>query len=230
MNVTTASTAPTFTDNLVSQAASKIQERGMDVIQKTMANDKLDDGSKAELVKAQMEAFGVTQTMLDKAKPATETAAAATVTATTAATTAPATNGKLQERGMDIIQKVMDNNKLDSDTKAKMVEAQMQAFGVTQEMIDKKTQTTTKATQAPETPSIEATDKQKSGMESLLKDLASNADNTTKKGLLTKDIQDYGLSKDMVNQVVEQFSQGDQEKYIQSKFLLGANMGFKAFG
>jgi hypothetical protein len=211
------------------KANAKVQEKGIEAIQKTLKNDKLDDTVKKDLVQAQMEAFGVTQKMLDKAS-GEDTTKKSDTTSTDTTTKALQPLNKMQEGGLEIIQKTLQNSKIDDETKKKMLSAQMQAFGVTQEMIDKNSQDSTKATDSSTTDSTTQTAQQKDGMDTLTNTLSAKISDADKKDLLKKIVEDYKLTQSMVNQSIEGFANGNQDKYIQARVMLGSNMGFSAMG
>jgi hypothetical protein len=211
------------------KANAKVQEKGIEAIQKTLKNDKLDDTVKKDLVQAQMEAFGVTQKMLDKAS-GEDTTKKSDTTLTDTTTKALQPLNKMQEGGLEIIQKTLQNSKIDDETKKKMLSAQMQAFGVTQEMIDKNSQDSTKATDSSTTDSTTQTAQQKDGMDTLTNTLSAKISDADKKDLLKKIVEDYKLTQSMVNQSIEGFANGNQDKYIQARVMLGSNMGFSAMG
>ena len=222
---TISSTTPSFTDNLVDKATEAIQKKGVEIIQKTLQNSNLNEDAKNELVNAQMKAFGVTQTMLDQTN-ATQATQDNQVTQTSN-NQALKNITQTQQNGLDIIQKTLDM-KINDQTKDEIVQAQMKAFGVTQEMVDATNKTTQepKATTDNTTTNIELTQNQQNGLKALLNDLNSNLDDSTKKELLKQDIKSYDLNQNMINQVIEQFADGNQEKYVQAKTLFGSNMGF----
>lgn len=216
---TLSSTSSTFSHNLIDKASEAIQKKGIEVIQKTVENSQIDDKEKAKLVDAQMSAFGVTQSMLDKASGKE----GKQIEVTTPIQTSPnASLSQTQQSGLDIIQKTLEM-KINDTTKNEIVQAQMKAFNVSQEMIESNDKPSTEDRSNTET---DISIKQQNGLDTLFNDLNSNIDDSTKKELLKKDIKLYDLSQNMINQTIERFADGDQEKYVQAKTLLGSNMGF----
>lgn len=218
---TLSSTSSTFSDNLVDKASEAIQKKGIEVIQKTVENSQIDDKEKAKLVDAQMSAFGVTQSMLDKASGKEGKQIEVT---TPMQTSSNASLSQTQQSGLDIIQKTLEM-KIDDTSKNEIVQAQMKAFDVSQEMIESNNKPSPEDT-SETTSDTNITTKQQNGLDTLFNDLNSAIDDSTKKELLKKDIELYDLSQNMINKTIEKFADGDQEKYVQAKTLLGSNMGF----
>jgi hypothetical protein len=211
-------------DNSVGQM-SKTQQRGMDVIQKTLENKNMSDEEKTEIVKAQQQAFGVNDDMLNNTSKTQNSNKSET----------KKDDIKLsdtQQRGMDVIQKTIENKNLSDEQKAETIQAQQKAFGLSDDMVNNATQKSDTSYGQNQSDSQEPSKLQQIGMKALLNVLSKNIQNNdlTNKDALENIVKTFDLNKELVNQVAENYANDNNDKYILAKQQLGKLMGFSAIG
>ncbi|MFA6195144.1 MAG: hypothetical protein WC656_00705 [Sulfurimonas sp.] len=219
----------TKTDNTTKKAETielnDTQKRGMKVIEHTLNNKDMNEKERAEILQTQQKVFGLSDSMVNQA-----TSEAKTEKATQKAESIEMND--TQKRGMKVVQSVLNNKNMDEKEKAEIVQAQQKAFGLSNDMINQATGVAkNENTTQTQTTQNKPDEVQKIGMKALMNELNKDFSvNGSSSKRINQDAQNsiikaFNLSKDLVNQVAEQFAKDDENKYIFAKQRLGKTMG-----
>ncbi len=201
------------------------QKRGMKVIEHTLNNKDMTEKERAEILQTQQKVFGLSDAMVNQA-----TNASKTEKETQKADTIEM--NETQKRGMKVVQNVLNNKNMDDKEKAEIVQAQQKAFGLSNDMLNQAANTVkNENTGNTQTTQNSPDEIQKIGMKALMnelnKDFSVNGSSSKRINQEAQDgiIKAFNLSKDLVNQVAEQFAKDNEDKYIFAKQRLGSTMG-----
>lgn len=148
-------------------------------------------------------------------------------TGSTAAAPAAQELSDTQKRGMTVIENTLKNKNLTDSQRASMLQAQQRAFGVSDAMVQN-----AQNKPADSTAVSAASPLQEIGMKALMGTLSQNFANSNGNGKAADKsavediVKTFGLTKDMVNQVAENFAKENEDRYLFAKQQLGAMMGF----
>lgn len=207
------------------QELSDTQKRGMKVIENTLKNKNLTESERASMLQAQQRAFGVSEAMVKSAQESGTKSS--TIASTSTAQTSVQEMSDTQKRGMRAIQNTLKDTSLSDSERASMLQAQQKAFGVTDAMVQN-----AQNRPADSTAVSAASPLQEIGMKALMGTLSQNFANSNGNGKAADKsavediVKTFGLTKDMVNQVAENFAKENEDRYLFAKQQLGTMMGF----